>query len=129
MSPMPHPPPILIDADKLSFFESLAEGLETRFPDLADRFLEELSRAEIRPAGKMPADVVDLGRQVTYVDETTGREQTITLVRPEEADITSGRAAVNTPVGIALLGLRKGASFNWQARDGRDHQLKILAVN
>lgn len=129
MSPMPHPPPILIDADKMPFFESLAEGLEHRFPDLAEKFLVELSRAEIRAPGKMPADVVDLGRQVTYMDETTGREQTITLVRPEEADISSGRAAVNTPVGIALLGLRKGARFSWQARDGQSHKLKILAVS
>lgn len=128
MSPLPHPPPILIDADRLSLLEALAEGLEARNPALAERFLEELSRAEIRPAGTLPADVVDLGRAVTYLDETSGREQTVTLVRPEEADISAGRAAVNTPVGIALIGLRAGARFRWQARDGQDHELRILSV-
>ncbi|TIP83132.1 MAG: nucleoside diphosphate kinase regulator, partial [Mesorhizobium sp.] len=34
-----------------------------------------------------------------------------------------------TPIGTALLGLSAGQSIMWTARDGRRHELSVLAVN
>ncbi|WP_299822095.1 nucleoside diphosphate kinase regulator [uncultured Jannaschia sp.] len=121
-------PRVVIDADRLSRLEALAEGAMQRDPKLADRLLEELGRARIVPAAKLPPDVVAVGRPVTYRDETTGAEKTVTPVWPEEADIAQGRISVMTPIGVALIGLAEGASLHWDRRDGERRILTIVRV-
>ncbi|MBP9181741.1 MAG: nucleoside diphosphate kinase regulator [Fuscovulum sp.] len=124
----PHRPQITIAQDVVAHLEALVEGASARMPALADRLLEELSRARIVPAARMPADIAGIGSRVTWRDETTGREQTATLVWPEEADIEAGRASVLTPIGVALLGLKVGTRFHWETRAGESRKLTVLAV-
>ena len=63
------PPRIVINQDDLSYLEGLAEGAMARNPALADRLLDELGRARIVPAKKMPDTVIGIGSTVTYRDE------------------------------------------------------------
>lgn len=126
--PKPASPPITIAQETVERLEALVEGATARMPALADRLLTELARARVVPASRLPADVVGIGSQVTWRDETTGQEQTIVLVWPEQADIGAGRASVLTPIGVALLGLRAGARFQWETRGGQQRQLTILDV-
>lgn len=121
-------PRVVISAASLEHLEGLAEGAMARQPDLANRLLDELARARIVSDAKLPDDVVAMGRSVTYRDESTDQEKTVTPVYPEEADIAQGRMSVFTPIGIALLGLAEGASFQWEARDGALRQLTVVAV-
>lgn len=124
-----HRPQITIAQETVDHLEALVQGATARMPALADRLLEELSRARILPAARMPADVAGIGSRVTWRDETTGQEQTATLVWPEEADIDAGRASVLTPIGVALLGLKAGARFQWETRGGENRDLTVLSVN
>lgn len=121
-------PQITIAKETVDHLEALVEGAAARMPALADRLLEELSRARILPAARIPADVVGIGNSVTWRDETTGHEQTATLVWPEEADIDAGRASVLTPIGVALIGLKAGARFQWETRNGELRDLTVLSV-
>ena len=121
-------PQITIAQETVDHLEALVEGASARMPALAERLLEELSRARILPAARMPADVVGIGSRVTWRDESTGHEQTATLVWPEEADIDAGRASVRTPIGVALIGLKAGARFQWETRSGEHRNLTVLAV-
>lgn len=121
-------PQIIIDAAQLAHLEDLADGAEARQPDLAERLLTELARAKIMPTAKLPADVVTIGRPVTWRDETAGRTQSGTLVWPQDADIDAGRISVITPIGVALLGLRAGAQFDWVTRSGETRELSVLTV-
>lgn len=121
-------PQITIAKEMVDHLEALVEGASARMPALADRLLEELSRARILPAARIPADVVGIGNSVTWRDETTGHEQTATLVWPEEADIDAGRASVLTPIGVALIGLKTGARFQWETRSGELRDLTVLSV-
>lgn len=123
-----HRPQITIARETIDHLEALVEGASARMPALADRLLDELSRARILPATRIPADVVGIGSRVTWRDETTGQEQTATLVWPEEADIDAGRASVLTPIGVALIGLKAGARFQWETRGGENRNLTVLAV-
>jgi regulator of nucleoside diphosphate kinase len=123
-----HRPQITIAQETLDHLEALVEGASARMPALADRLLEELSRARILPAARIPADVAGIGSRITWRDETTGHEQTATLVWPEQADIDAGRASVLTPIGVALLGLKAGARFQWETRGGECRDLTVLAV-
>lgn len=121
-------PQIVIAQETLDHLEKLVEGAAARMPDLAERLLEELSRARIVPAAKMAADVAGIGSCVTWRDESTGQEQSATLVWPEAADIDAGRVSVLTPIGVALLGLKAGARFPWETRTGEQRELTVLSV-
>lgn len=122
-------PAIVIDAQHLDHLHALVYGGMIRDPDLADELLAELARAKVVTSGAMPADVADIGNLVLYRDETTGREQEVTLVFPEEADITRRRVSVFTPIGVALLGLREGARFEWRTRTGELRNLVVVRVS
>ncbi|WP_287883599.1 MULTISPECIES: nucleoside diphosphate kinase regulator [Paracoccus] len=121
-------PPVTIASDTLDRLERLAEAAMARNPELADRLLAELARARVLPPARMPADVAGIGSAVTFRDETTGREQTVVLVWPEDADIAAARASVLTPIGVALIGLRAGARFTWETRAGETRELTVLSV-
>lgn len=121
-------PKIVINADDLAHLEALAEGALKRNAALADRMLEELGRARIVTAKKMPGNVIGIGSTARYRDNDTGQETSVTLVYPEDADIGQGRVSVMTPIGIALLGLAEGASFFWETRGGQRRTLTVIDV-
>lgn len=121
-------PRIVINADELAHIESLAEGAMKRNPALADRLLDEIGRARIVEPGKMPINVIGIGSTATYRDEATGLEKTVTLVYPEDADITLQRVSVMTPIGVALLGLAEGAAFHWDTRADQRRMLTVIRV-
>jgi regulator of nucleoside diphosphate kinase len=122
------PPKIVIGADCVSKLEALAEAAAERNPDLGERLLSELDRARVVPAAKVPPNVVAIGRSVTYRDESTGHQKTVTPVWPGDADISCGRISVLTPIGVALIGLAVGASLYWDTRDGERRVLTVLDV-
>jgi regulator of nucleoside diphosphate kinase len=82
----------------------------------------------VLPSAEMPGDVVNIGSEVSFRDEVRGREQTVTVVLPADADIAKGRVSVLTPIGAALIGLRAGASIGWETREGEERRLTVLAV-
>ncbi|MCI2394936.1 nucleoside diphosphate kinase regulator [Aliiroseovarius sediminis] len=122
-------PKIVINADEIAHIEGLVEGAAQRNPALADRLLDEIGRARIVPAKKMPADVVSIGSLVTYRDESTGADKTVQLVYPENADIAEQRVSIMTPIGVALLGLTEGAAFFWDTRDNQRRTLTVIRVD
>ena len=121
-------PKIIISAEDLEHIEALADGAVERNPALADRLFEEISRARIVSAAKMPANVVSIGNRVTYRDDASGQERCVTLVYPEDADITQQRVSLMTPIGVALLGLSEGAAFHWDTRDSQRKTLTVIKV-
>lgn len=126
--PSKRTPKIVINADDLTHLEGLADGMMRRQPELGERLFEEIGRARIVAAAKMPKNVVSMGSTVTYRDEATGQEKSVTLVYPEQADIAQLRVSVTTPIGVALLGLAEGASFFWDTRENQRRTLTIMTV-
>lgn len=124
----PRAPKIVINADDLARIEALAEGAMNRNPELADRLLDEIGRARIVKPARMPSNVVAIGSTVTYRDETTGVERTVTLTYPEDANITRQRVSLVTPIGVALLGLAEGAVFSWNTRADQRKRLTVIRV-
>ncbi|MFG1343473.1 nucleoside diphosphate kinase regulator [Xanthobacter autotrophicus DSM 431] len=104
----------------------LATAALDRMPEVAEELLGELERARLVPAGKVPANAVQMEATVTY--SSGGSMRTVKLVYPEDADIAAGRVSVMTPIGAALIGLSEGQSISWTARDGRRHTLQIIEV-
>jgi regulator of nucleoside diphosphate kinase len=90
--------------------------------------LDEIGRAEVVPAGRVPPGVVAMHSRVEYRDEATGATRRLQLVYPHEADIAQGKVSVLTPVGAALIGLAEGESIEFPTGDGRSRRLTVLAV-
>lgn len=121
-------PGVVISTAVLHRIEALADQMAGRDSGLADSLIDELARARIVAPAKLPSTVVTIGSRVTYRDETTGREKTVMLVYPEDADIASQRVSVMTPIGVALLGLAQGANYYWDTRDNERRELSIVRV-
>lgn len=121
-------PRLVLSEEDFSNLEALAEGGLRRNPELANRLFDELGRARVVPARKLPPHVVALGRVVTYRDEAIGQEWTVIPVLPKDADITQQRISVMTPIGVALIGLSEGVIFHWETRTGERRILTVLGV-
>jgi regulator of nucleoside diphosphate kinase len=113
------------DHEKLSI---LARAAENTMPDVAAVLSEELDRAHVLAKGRHPEHTVCMGCEAEFRDDTTGKVQTVTLVYPDEADISKGKISVLTPIGTALIGLRAGHSITWETRTGDLRRLTVLQV-
>ncbi|NLS07838.1 nucleoside diphosphate kinase regulator [Rhizobium sp. P32RR-XVIII] len=105
----------------------LAESHASRIPEVADELMAELERAHVVPDERLSADVVRMGSKLRFTSDL-GEDRQVTLVFPSDADISEGKVSILTPIGAALIGLSKGQSIDWTARDGRVHRLTVAAV-
>jgi regulator of nucleoside diphosphate kinase len=119
-------PKIILGAHDRARLTGLAMAALDRQPDTAEELLSEIERATIVEPDAVPPDVVRMGSVVEY--RTDQGDKRVTVVFPAEADIAAGKVSVLTPIGTALIGLSKGQSISWTARDGRSHRLTILSV-
>ena len=120
-------PKIVVSESDHERLTGLATAALSRQPEVAEELLAEMERADIVGARSVPANVVQMGSTVTFRSDD-GRERRITLVFPVEEDIAKSKISIMTPIGAALIGLSKGQSIEWSARDGRRHELTVLAV-
>jgi transcription elongation factor GreA len=77
--------------------------LETKILTLRDKLL----RAEVQESAPA-ADIVALGSTVTMRDESSGREDTFTLVPAMEAQPSAGKLSFDSPLARALVGAAPG---------------------
>ena len=121
-------PTIILSAEDYERLFTLAHAVRKRMPDLADELAEEIGRARVLAKGEHPQHIVCMNSEVEFRDDTTGKIQKVTLVYPEEADISKRKISVLTPVGTALIGLRDGDSIIWETPNGESRQLTVLSV-
>jgi len=124
----PLPPPIILAQRDAARLEALLESPALRNTPAASVLLDELTRAEVVPDEQVPADVVRMNSVVECEDEHGGERHVLTLVYPQDADVSAGRVSVLAPVGSALLGLGVGQSIDWDAPGGRKLRLRVKAV-
>lgn len=120
---------IITDADmeKLSrLIRALRHSLfrDQRQLDALDQALQS---AEVRPPRQIPKSVVRMNSSIRVRDCHTGKEELYTLVLPEAADISRGLISVLAPVGIALLGHKKGEVIEARVPGGT-RRLKVEQV-
>jgi regulator of nucleoside diphosphate kinase len=121
-------PRIILSTEDYERLAALAHAARNRMPDLAAGLAEEIGRADVLTKGRHPQHVVCMNSEVEFRDDTTGKVQKVTLVYPNEADISKRQISVLTPVGTALIGLREGYSITWETPAGKARQLTVLAV-
>ena len=87
-----------------------------------------LDLARVVHAEKVPQSVVTMNSRVQFEDVHTGENGTVTIAYPAEADASSGRISVLSPVGSALIGLREGAEAELPLPHGQTRRIRILNV-
>ena len=93
---------------------------------LVGELCEEIGRAKIVSAQQIEGDVVTMRSRVVL--QLDGEKHEVSLVYPEEADITLNKLSVLSPVGTAILGYSEGHRITWRVPkgDANIHIEKIL---
>ena len=78
---------------------------------------QELARASVVPAEKVPNDVVTMNSTV-QVRRPGHASATFTIVYPDQADVDSDCISILSPMGLALLGARVGEEVQWSTPAG-----------
>lgn len=121
-------PTITLSAEDYERLSKLARAARRRMPTLAEELADEIARAQVLTKGQQPQHAVCMNSEVEFRDDTTGRIQKVILVYPEQANISVRKISVLTPVGTALIGLRKGDSITWETPNGEARQLTVLSI-
>lgn len=127
MDQLNHKPPIVVSDTDHARLSALATGALARFPGIAEELQSEMTRAEVVSASVLPAHVVRMGSTVEF-RSNGGQHRRVELVFPIDADISTGKVSVLTPIGTALIGLSAGQSIRFTTRDGREQTLSVLDV-
>lgn len=89
--------------------------------------MDELERAELVDAGKLPANVVSMHSRVTFTVLSTRKTFTYRLVYPHEAT-TNDTLSILNPVGSALLGLGIGQKIEWPLEGNKSTLVRIDVI-
>ena len=107
---------------------ALANAARITMPKISEELADEIGRAQIVARHESAHAAVYMNSIVTFRDDLTGAVREVTLVYPHDADITSGKVSVMTPIGTALIGVTPGDSITWETPGGETRQLTVLAV-
>ena len=121
-------PRITLSAKDYERLSTLARAAWKRMPELAASLTDELGRADILTGDRHSERTVCMNCEVEFRDDATGTVQNVTLVYPEDADISRRRVSVLTPIGTALIGVREGDSMTWETLSGETRRLTVIAA-
>jgi len=63
-------------------------------------------------------DVINIGSKVSIKKEGVDDSKQYTIVSSEEADVAVGKLSYNSPLGVALMGKKKGQAFIFKSPKG-----------
>jgi regulator of nucleoside diphosphate kinase len=121
-------PAIVLSRMDVERIENLLDRLPASEAHQHAALRAELERADVREPADVPADVVTMNSTVTFSEEGTGEQVTISLVYPGAAG-KPGTVSILAPVGSALLGLARGQEIDWPMPGGRSRRLHVVAVD
>ena len=91
------------------------------------QYLENLLRSATIIEANGSSDVVRLGSEVTIREDGADEDETYMIVGAAEANPREGKISHESPIGAALLGLKKGAKVRVQTPGG-EVEFKICAI-
>ena len=114
------------DAEGLAAMLGTHRRMRPLESDASDELADLLAQARLVPAETLPSDRVAMNSSVTYLEEPAGVRRTVTLVYPREADPTHRRISVLSPIGLALIGRRRGEVVDALLPGRRVLEIRIL---
>ena len=96
-----------------------------------DKILElegKLRRAKIIDESEIDTKTVQIGNTVKVHDEDFDEDIEYTIVGSTEVDLATNKISNESPIGIALLGGKKGEVVNAELPNGAVAKFKILSI-
>jgi regulator of nucleoside diphosphate kinase len=115
------------DFQRLNRLLRQAQHSDYRGSEYLAELQAELDHAQIVPSKAVSQEIVTMNSIVVLLDLATRKEETYTLVFPEDADIGQGKISILAPIGTAMLGYEIGATFEWQVPAGK-RRLKVKRI-
>lgn len=91
------------------------------------QLMDELNKAEVVNDKKLGRDVIKLNSQFEAEDLATNKTWKLMLTLPTEANLKEQKISVFSPLGVALIGFKKGMTIQW-ALPGGMKKIKIVDV-
>lgn len=113
---------------KDSDFNKLMSLLETVDTDIATVLEQELTHAKVVDDSSYPKNAVCMGSLVTYIDLLSDKRNVIRLVYPDQANLDEMKVSVLSPVGCALIGMKKNCSIDWKMLNNKQAKFKVEDV-
>jgi regulator of nucleoside diphosphate kinase len=115
------------DFQRLNRLLRQAQHSDYRGSEYLAELQAELDHAQIVPSKAVSQEIVTMNSIVVLLDLATRKEETYTLVFPEDADIGQGKISILAPIGTAMLGYEIGAIFEWEVPAGK-RRLKVKRI-
>lgn len=119
--------PQLLISDK--DMRALYALLNTRRAEGLNPLEEELSKATVLPEAEVPADVVTIQSLVKVKDLDSGQETEFQLVFPHEAKVEERKISILVPMGMAVIGLRTGQTYEWPMPGGKTKHFQVVSAS
>lgn len=107
----------------LKLMESMPEDM------IIDQLFNEIERASLVPADQLPHDVVTMNSWVSFTVESTKKTFFYRLVYPKGIDGSENQLSVFSPVGAALIGLKKGQRIYWPISKDKETWIIVNEVS
>ncbi|MBW8348197.1 transcription elongation factor GreA [Bacillus sp. IITD106] len=115
------------DLSENSEYDSAKE--EQAFVEGRITTIENMVRnAKIIEDDELNADIVTLGKTVTFVELPDGDEETYTIVGSAEADPFEGKISNDSPIAKSLLGHKVGQEVTVQTPGG-EMRVRLVSIN
>ncbi|POP52284.1 GreA/GreB family elongation factor [Zhongshania marina] len=114
---------------KKSDYKRISQLIITSSLDIRDCLENEMARATVYDDDVYPEDAVCLNSIVDFVDVTTEVKGRVMIVLPVDANVKEMKVSVLSPLGVALIGLRKNATINWIMPGSRVAEIKVVDVS
>ena len=112
---------IIIDKKELEVLKQLFSNSNNKkdktYHLSLEKLLEELKKAKVVDALKIPQDVIRFNSLVT-IKLANGVEKTFQIVMPEKSDLSTNKISILAPMGLALIGYAENDNVDWQFPTG-----------
>ena len=115
------------DMEKLRHLIEISGGMRSKDRGSIEALEDELDRAEIVEANRIPPNAVTMNSKVRLRDLDTGEEKIYRLVFPNRSLQGVDALSVLAPIGTALLGYQAGDVIEWPVPKGI-RRLQVLEV-
>jgi len=115
------------DFQRLNRLLRQAEHSDYRGSEYLAELQTELDHAQLVPSHAISQEIVTMNSKVVLLDLATRKEETYTLVFPEDADLSQGKISILAPIGTAMLGYGIGDTFEWEVPAGK-RRLKVKRI-
>ncbi len=96
--------------DKMSESQRLSD-------ESAKKLIKEISRAVVVDSKQVSEDVITMNSKALL--QLNDEDMEVSLVYPEEADFSSMKLSVFSPIGTAILGYQEGSTVEWEVPSGK----------